>query len=621
MVMGCCGFSSVVFIISVGYTLGISKDSEVAIGQFQGIADEYYNWLNAANPDYAFSRGIFDNMSHTERMSIAKLEERKVKFEDFLTRLENIDMHLLPHRTQVSYLVLEQALRTVVSFHGFIKYGYNVVALNQFNGLQNQFARLPLNTKQDFMAYIERVRSLAGTVDDMRQLMEEALRYKMVLNAISIAKNHSKVEVEDTNIYRTFEIGLDYSGLPPKDSEGLLRQLYDALNRTLLPANNNLNTFMLEQYRPRARPCDGLWCLENGTALYQAHLQYYLSINVTPEYIHQLGLREVKRIKGEMKKLFNKMGFNGTMKEFFEGLKTNASLVYTNESDLFNHVKNLVYNKIEPALLKVFKKESIPTLPLKVVEMKGYGPFGYYRRGTMYSSFVINVKEPEKKPVINLLPLALHEGLPGHHMQIGPGSNLANLPNFRRYKFYSHFPTTPAYMPRNAATTEGWALYAEKLGYEMGLYETPYDALGQLELELFRACRLVIDSGLHAKKWTRQKALDYLVEHSCMPLASLEFEIDRYIRLPGQACAYKVGEIRLLELRERARKILGPKFDLKEFHHAVLSAGSRIPLDVYDHVINRWINQTLSSSSASVHVTISVYWTLFIFCVFGVVFY
>ncbi len=321
------------------------------------------------------------------------------------------------------------------------------------------------------------------------------------------------------------------------------------------------------------------------------YLRWHLTVDMDPQKVHDLGKQEVARIRSNMEKVKNEVNFDGTLQEFFQHMRENKAFYNDSKEHLLKEYEDIIFNHINPKLHKVFAK--FPEKDVEVREMPFNGAGGMYFNpstdGTRPGVFFVNLNSPEERPRFTMVVLSLHEANPGHHFQISRQIE-AEVPSFRKEMNFRHMQGAPVVFPMYTSYVEGWALYAEYLGEEIGAYRDQYDLFGRYLDEILRAVRLVVDTGLHVLGWSRQQAIDYMMENTCDPLEQIEIEVDRYITWPGQACGYKIGEIKIKELRKKSEGILREKFDVKQFHEIVLQNGA-LPLKLLDRVVTDWINE------------------------------
>ena len=352
----------------------------------------------------------------------------------------------------------------------------------------------------------------------------------------------------------------------------------------VIPSYVKLQNFFENSYYPNCRDTIGISGIENGSQYYELIARQFTTTELTPDEIHNIGLSEVSRIKNEMFKIMDQVQWNGSFDEFLNFLRTDSQFYFETSEELFTEYL-ATSKRIDPLLVKLFK--NLPSMPygLKPIPMESAPDTttAYYQRpaadGSRAGYYYVNLYMPEVRPKYEIEALSLHEAMPGHHLQIAYTMEL-DLPNFRKFGGYTAF-------------IEGWGLYAESLGEDLGMYKDPYSKFGQLTYEMWRAVRLVVDTGMHYKGWSRQQAIEYFLDNAAKTKQDVINEIDRYINWPGQALAYKIGELKIKELRAISENKLGDRFDIKEFHHEVLRHGG-IPLYILEENINSWINQQIN---------------------------
>ena len=379
-------------------------------------------------------------------------------------------------------------------------------------------------------------------------------------------------------------------GLPAAERERLRREGRAAIAEVVLPAYRRFQRFFVDRYLPATRDTVGAWDLPDGEALYRFATRSFTTTDLTPEAIHEIGLAEVARIRSEMETIIEEVGFEGTFAEFLDHLRTDPKFYYEDPEELLEAYRATA-KKIDPELVKLFGR--LPRMPYGVKPIPdNVAPdttTAYYSRpaadGSRAGYYYVNLYRPEVRPKYEIEVLTVHEAMPGHHLQLALSQELGELPAFRRFGGFTAF-------------VEGWGLDSESLGDELGLYQDPYSKFGQLTYEMWRAVRLVVDTGIHAKKWSRQQAIDLFAANAAKTEHDIVNEIDRYIAWPGQALAYKIGELKIQELRRRAEERLGERFDVRGFHDAVLAQGG-VPLDVLERQIDAWIAARLAAAPAA----------------------
>jgi len=466
------------------------------------------------------------------------------------------------------------------------EWGLRYLPITQRRGVQtaHQLAEvLSFKTVRDYENWIARLGSLDTYVDQTIELMREGVRRGLVQPRVIMERVPAQVAkqlVTDPTaspFYAPFRKMPD--SIPAADQERLRAAALRAIEQDVLPAYARLQAFFNDQYLPAGRDTVGVWDTPGGADWYRDRVRWFTTTNLTADEVHEIGLKEVARIRGEMQKVIERVGFKGDFAEFLHFLRTDPQFRYTDPEQLLQAYLAMS-KRVDPLLPQYFGR--LPRMPYGVrpipMESAPDTTTAYYQQPSMDGRragyYYVNLYKPEERPTYEIPVLTIHEAVPGHHLQIALAQELGEQPKFRR-----DFEAT--------AFVEGWALYSESLGEEMGFYDDPYAKFGQLTYEMWRAVRLVVDTGLHHKRWTREQAIEFFKANAAKSELDIVNEIDRYISWPGQALAYKIGELRIKELRAEATQALGPEFDLREFHDVVLGSGA-VPLDVLEANVEAW---------------------------------
>jgi uncharacterized protein (DUF885 family) len=501
-----------------------------------------------------------------------------------LSALRAIDRAVLSAADQLNYDVFEWQLAQTIASHRFRP---ELIPLNQRGGIQTfdeLLELLPLNTVQDYEQWLTRLAAFGTYMDQTIALMQAGIEAgivppKVVMQRVSAQiASQAVAEPEQSRFWRAFATMPE--SIPSAERERLSQRGHEVIARVILPAYRRFQSFFEHTYLPANRDDIAATSLPDGQALYAQLANYFTTTDLSPDRIHEIGLAEVARIRAEMEVIRAEVGFDGDLQAFFHHLRTDPQFFHPTPEALLTAYQAMA-KRIDPELVKVFR--TIPRMPYGVRAIPdNIAPdttTAYYQPaaadGSRAGFHYVNLYKPETRPKWEMMALSLHEAVPGHHFQFAFGLEMPEQPMFRR----------TAYV---VAYGEGWALYAERLGHEMGLYDNPYDRFGQLTYDMWRAVRLVVDTGMHAKGWTRQQAIDYFMANAPKTDQDIVNEIDRYIAWPGQALAYKIGQLKISELRERASRALGERFDLKAFHDVVLGTGS-VPLSVLERAVDDWI--------------------------------
>jgi uncharacterized protein (DUF885 family) len=535
----------------------------------QRLFDDERAFIYRAEPLTASSEGVHDYDHRLPSVTPAEQEHRLLADEDFLRRLRAVDRGSLSATDQVSYDLFDfmVAQRIALARHREWR-----VPLNSDDGFHAAVLMMneitSLETTSDYERYIARLNDVPRYFDEnianMRIGMQEGFTLPAeILAGLSkvIAAEQFK-RPEDCPLFRPFEDFPD--SVPAADRARLVTAGRTAIERAVIPAYARFQKFFEQEYRPRARTSIAASELPGGRAYYADLVRYFTTLpDATPEQVHQIGLAEVARIRAEMESIVREVGFKGSFAEFLTFLRTDPQF-YAKSADQLLREAAWIAKEIDGRLPSYFGK--LPRTPFTVkpvpAQLAPNYTGGRYNPGATGAAgeYWVNTYALDKRPLYALPALTLHEAAPGHHLQGALARELTNVPRFR-LNFYPH------------AFGEGWGLYSEKLGEELGVYHTPYQRFGRLTYEMWRACRLVVDTGMHSQGWTRQQALDFLTNNTALSTHEIRTEVDRYIAWPGQALAYKIGELKILELRARAKAALGPRFDIRAFHDAVLDSG------------------------------------------------
>jgi uncharacterized protein (DUF885 family) len=551
---------------------------------FATLLDEHWEWQMATHPLWASSMGDrrFNTEWPDERLDT--IEQHHKDRRDFLRRLYAIDRDSLSTDDQLNYELFRRQLQNEVD--GF-QFNGHLMPFSHFGGIQNPentINQIPLDTVEDFDDWIARIEKLDEVIDQEIKLAEEGRKRgvmppKVLLQRISDQLAPQVVEfAQDSPLFVAIDKMPDT--FSAADRERLRARATDALEDQVLPAYKRLDRYFNQKYLPAARDSIGLSAAPNGNAWYEHLTRSYTTTRMTPDDIHRLGLEEVKRIRSEMMDVIKEVAFDGSFQDFLGFLRTDPQFYYDTPEELYEAYL-ATSKRIDPELVNLFGK--LPRMPYGVKPIPdSIAPdvtTAYYTDpaadGSRAGIYWVNLYRPEVRPKYEIEVLSAHEAMPGHHLQIALQQELTELPMFRRYMWFT-------------AYVEGWGLYSERLGYELGLYEDPYSRFGQLTYDMWRAVRLVVDTGMHYKGWPRQQAIDFFKDNAARAEHDIINEIDRYIADPGQALAYKIGQLKMLKLRERAENELGEKFDIRAFHDKLLGAGA-LPLDLLEQRMDAWM--------------------------------
>ncbi len=515
--------------------------------------------------------------------SAAALDEEAAHRRAVLARLERIGRERLSEGGRLNFDLFAGQLRDAL--RGY-ELGTHLFAISPRDGVQTyaQYAdQLPFAGVADYERWLLRLEAYPRAVAETIALLREALARRMLWPRDSMLRLPAQLDrlIAPPDASAFFA---PFARIPERvrtgEAERLRERARAAIANAVNPALRELRAFIVERYVPAAPEAVGLAHVPGGDALYAHFARTFTTTDLSPAAIHELGLREVARVRAAMEELAPQTGYRGSLHDVIAQLRNDPANYYATPHELLAAYRAIA-KRIDPELVTVFR--TLPRLPYGVVPIpEALAPdttTAYYWPGALdgsrAGSYYVNLYRPEQRPIYEMMVLSLHEAVPGHHLQIALAQELHGLPEFRR--------SSLAY----TAFVEGWALYAESLGEEMGLYDDPKSRFGALTYEMWRAVRLVVDTGMHAQGWSRQRAIDYFLDNAAKTPLDVTNEVDRYITNPGQALAYKIGELKIRELRERAQARSGARFDLRAFHEAVLEAGA-LPLDVLERRVTAW---------------------------------
>ncbi len=539
-----------------------------------------------SDPEFASSIGDTRYNDQLSDYTVKAYNDRLDRGRQYLVRLSEVDATGLTQQEKLSYDLMIRELVSQQDEAGFKPWQMPV---SQFSGLQIDLPQLAqlvtFNTVKDYDDWIARLHkmplAMQQVTDDMslgaeahrtppRYLMEKVL---VQVNALAA------MTPEDS----PFALPLKKmpAAFSAKEQARIREQMIDAIGKEVQPAYTRFARFLEKDYIPLARTEPGIWSLPDGDAYYAFSVRRSTTTNLTPDQIHQIGLAEVKRDEQEMLVIAQKLGFKD-LKSMQAAIAKNPKLHPASKEALLAAYQGYL-DQMRPKLPQLFGR--LPKAPLIVEAMPSYiekdQAAAFYEHGTPDGSrpgkVVVNTYNATTRSLADVEAVAYHEGLPGHHLQISIGQELEGLPEFRKHTYFTAF-------------TEGWGLYSERLGKDAGFYQDPYSDYGRLEADIWRAIRLVVDTGVHSKHWTRDQMVDYFRQHSAIDETNIQAETDRYIAWPGQALGYKIGQLKMIALREKAQQELGPKFDIRAFHDQVLDSGA-LPLDLLEERVNAWITQ------------------------------
>ena len=570
----------------------IQCKSETKQNDFKTLTSNYFNDKNKLNPLDATVNGQNQyNDQFVFEMTDSYRKQQLDFFQKYQKELSQFNKENLTEEEQNSYEIIKWELEVG---QALLKQPTNLIPMNQFWGTHLTMAQFasgtsaqPFKTEKDYTNFLKRMESYAVWLDSAMVSMKKGIQQKIVLPKALTLKMIPQFEemitskVEDNLFYSAIKI------FPNTFTEAQKKELSEkyasVIESKLMPKYQQMVAFLKNDYLPASRTTSGIGSVPHGNDLYKVYVKQWTTTSKTPEEIHQIGLHEVALLNAEMEKVKVQVGFKGTLKEFLNEVRNKKELKpFTKPEQVIAHFEQ-IYQTIKPNVNKLFSLQPKTKFEIRRTEaFREKTASAEYIQGAVDGSrpgiFYVPIPDATQYNVLEDEDLFLHEAIPGHHFQMSLQQENTNLPDFRRYNWFG-------------AYGEGWALYAESLGKELGLYNDPYQYLGMLNDEMHRAIRLVVDTGIHYKGWTREQAIQYSLDNEAESEASITSEVERYMVIPGQALSYKIGQLKIMELREKAQSRLKDKFDIKKFHQIVLESGV-MPLDLLEKKINTWISKS-----------------------------
>src|SRR5438309_908536 len=565
-------------------TPGKSGPSIEAVTQLNQLYDDYWEFVLKEYPLSATYLGDHRYDSVLEDASEAAFHRRVTQSKKFLDQLRSFRKPSSKPNL-LNYELFERELEDNLESAKFRPY---LTPMTQQSGLQIDIPELityhPFGSIQDFESFSSRLQAFPRLVGQIIQSMRTGTRAHIVLAKVTAEKIIPQLEaniVEDPkklDIYKSVENMPQ--GINPRDALRIRNNIEEAIRQSVVPGFEKLLVFFKEEYLPACRSDAGIWSLPDGNERYAYTVRHYTTTNLSADEIHDLGLTELSRIHREMRAIANQIGSKGSLQDFISSLRQDRSLYNNTSAELMAGFKNIL-KQMDAKLPLLFGR--LPKAKYGFREIEAFraeaAPDAYYYRppedGSRPAYFYVNTFRPDQRPKYTMEVLAYHEAVPGHHLQLAIQQELTDLPKFRRNGGYTAF-------------IEGWGLYSEELPKLVGFYKDAISDFGRLSFDAWRAARLVVDTGIHHKRWTRERAIQFFLENTALSELNIVSEVDRYIAWPGQALAYKVGQLRISELRAKAEKALGPRFDIRRFHDELLGDGA-LALDVLSNKMEHWI--------------------------------
>lgn len=562
----------------------VASVKQSAHDQLQAFIDTAWQITLDESPDLAYSLGDLSAAGKLQDLSptaLSSLNQRRITL---LSEIKALNRAELNPDDVINAKILQDQLQNSVDQFRYKDHYIPLSAESGFHAYIASIANGRFAKIEDYQNYISQLKALPTYFSQQTYWLKQGLASgitpaKVTLNGFETSISAFIVPVEESGYFKPFTEYPEY--FSDAEKVALTNQGLELVENTVLPQYQSFYDFMVKEYIPNARTDIAASKLPDGKAFYENRVRYYTTLDITSDEVHQLGLSEVKRIRAEMLQIIDGVEFEGSFADFLHFLRTDPQFYPKTAEELLKEAAYIA-KKADAILPKYFGKlprqtYGIAPVPAEIAAKYTTGRYSGSNRDDEPGYYWVNTYALDKRPLYELEALTLHEAVPGHHLQIALNRELTELPNFRRYSYISAFG-------------EGWGLYSEYLGLEAGFYQDPYSNFGRLTYEMWRAARLVVDTGMHAKGWSRQQAIDFMASNTALSLHNVTTEIDRYISWPGQALSYKIGELTIKRLRAQAEQELGENFDIRAFHDAVLANGS-VPMSILEQQINDFIEQ------------------------------
>lgn len=585
---------TIIFCLAVLSSCQIQIDTSVTTSvtedkKFELYLDELWESNLKRRPVFATRLGDKRFNNKITSNTVEEFEKNKTQIQIDFKNLNSFNFDDLSEENQLNYRLKHVSLSSSIELSEYPSY---FMSLNQRGGVQSYYEtgdRLNFTSKQDYNDWLTRLSQYSNNIENSYENNKAGIEAGYTQPKLVTSGVISQIEAIldsalENHPYLQVFLEADEMLLTAEEKETLVNEAKVLITEQINPAYTKLHEFLVNEYLPNSRESIGIKDVPNGKSWYEDLASYHTTTKLSPDEIHAIGLKEIKRIRQEMETIISDLEWDGDFQSFLNYLRTSPRFYYDNPEDLFNAYL-IMAKTIDPLLPKIFKV--FPRAPYGVIpipaESAPYTTTAYYNSASKGKPgyFYANLYKPESRPKYEIPVLTVHEAVPGHHFQISIAQELKDVPTFRKYLSFTAF-------------VEGWGLYSEELGEYMNLYDDPYDKFGQLTYDMWRAIRLVVDTGMHYKNWSRDDAINLFLENTAKSQLDIENEVDRYIAWPGQALAYKIGQLKILELRTKAENELGDDFDIKDFHHEILKRGS-LPLSILETYINEWIYQSKES--------------------------